>query len=273
MPISILIPLGPERSAAAALSSLRAAGITAEDEVILAGDGFLPEGSYETLPCPLHCIACPRQNANRARNAAAAAAKHDWLCFLDDDDAYLPNALNRLRHELQHSARAVFCLSTVRLSGRRPPNPGHRLRLHRMQKRNLAGSCSTLLVHKDFFERIGGFDTDLSAMQDWDFWLRAMGEHVIPVLHPPLVRYDDLGCFRMSKDLSRRVSGLEALLEKHGSSWSPGTRALHRARLADAKFRAGISPRRKIWQWRAPMASIYYLVRSYGGGAARGWQG
>jgi hypothetical protein len=48
-------------------------------------------------------------------------------------------------------------------------------------------SPSAVLMSKDLFDSIGGFDEDLRAAEDYDLWLRIQVEHEIGLLDEPLV--------------------------------------------------------------------------------------
>lgn len=279
--ISIIIPVGPGRDARTALGSLAAAG--AGDEVIVVGDGHLPDlYTHFGKGLPLRVLQTPiKGGANAARNLGAATAENHWLAFLDDDDAYLSDALARMR-------KAVALSSTGSLSPPVAPSPvalpppvafslGWRIASGRRQwfarrpavlserhlrRRNVAGGCSSLLVRKEALDRIGGFDATMPAMQDWDVWLRLARMGPIHTLAEPCVLYHDHAGPRISTNLDARIAGFERLLQKYGSDWSARVVAFHRSRLAAWRWRNGLGPLLGILEPRAPLASVLFALQA-----------
>ncbi|MCC5846407.1 MAG: glycosyltransferase [Verrucomicrobia bacterium] len=260
---SLLIPLAPDRTAAAALASLTAAGLTEQDEVLLIGDGFEPSLEVPALPGPHRVLRSSGGGANAARNFGAAMATQPWLCFLDDDDVYLPGALTRLRAWIaDHPRDRLVCLNARLKSGKRPPFQKNPLNWHDLKRRNLAGTASSMVIRKDLFDPMGGFDEEMVSMQDWEFWMRLSGIAPIPVLKPACVLYDDLGLNRISRNLDKRIRGFEQLIEKRSFMWDAKTLAFHHARLQFFRHLAGQAPRKSIWHKNAPLASLYYTLRA-----------
>ncbi len=264
--LSIIIPVGQGRDARAALDSLGNAGLRAGDEVLLVGDGHRPAAGegFEDLPLRRIELETPA-GAGGARNEGARMARNELLCFLDDDDAYLPGALDVIRQAAESAPeQAVWSLTWRFLSGRpcrerRPPI----LREKDLCRRNRAGGGSCMVLRRRIFDDVGGFDPAMAAMQDWELWLRLAraAEAGIRVIRPSLVVYDDRPVSRISTNLGKRIRGLEQLLERHGADWPEGVVAFHRARLAALRFQQGSCPRAAIFQWRAPLASVYYMLR------------
>jgi glycosyltransferase involved in cell wall biosynthesis len=204
--------------------------------------------------------------AGGARNEGTRLARHELLCFLDDDDAYLPGALDVIRRAVEaEPEQTVWSLRWTFLSGR--SQRAERVPvLHEkdLLRRNRAGGASCLVLRKPTFDAVGGFDPAMVAMQDWELWLRLarVTEKGIRVIRKPLVVYDDRPVRRISTDLGKRLQGLEQLLERHGESWPRGVLAFHRARLGALRFEQGSGPLRAIFQWRAPLASAFFMLRS-----------
>lgn len=265
--LSILIPVGPGRDAHTALASLTKAGIQPSDEIILVGDGHavaVPESLRSILPLHVHRIPNPA-GANAVRNFAAARARHSVFCFLDDDDAYLPDALTTVRSAMEHHGDAPAASLAWRMaSGRRQwcARRPARLRESNIWRRNVAGGSSSMVVRADAFHAVGGFDPSLPAMQDWDLWLRLARTAPILTIPTPGVLYHDHDGPRISTTASARIAGLAALLDRHARHWPPSVRAFHRARLAAARYKAGLGPWHHIPQRRAPLASLAFAGRA-----------
>lgn len=280
---SIIIPVGPGRDARTALGSLAAAGLSAGDELIVVGDGHLPNVDTHLVEgLPVRVLQTPTKGgANAARNLGAAAARNQWLAFLDDDDAYLSDALARMRKAVALSVAGslsppvaasqvalpppvAFSLKWRCVSGRRQwfsRRPAVLSERH-LWRRNVAGGCSSLLVRKDALDRIGGFDATMPAMQDWDVWLRIARLGPIHTVSEPCILYHDHAGPRISTNLEARMAGFARLLEKHGTNWPARVVAFHRSRLAAWRWRVGRSSLMEIMEPHAPLASVLFALQA-----------
>ncbi|MGB0064624.1 MAG: glycosyltransferase [Terracidiphilus sp.] len=131
-----------------------------------------------------------------ARNRAIEASTGDWLAFLDADDWFLPRKLELQRRSIQENPNAVLVYSGFRLrfpdgSERDgefvPPGELHwRLRYHCPFQ-----PCSVML-RRDAFNVLGGFDPDRRRCEDWDLWLRLASRFsadAFAAVPEPLVAY------------------------------------------------------------------------------------
>lgn len=260
---SIIIPVGSGRTASAALESLTQAGLEKGDEIILVGDGHVPvvPDAYSSLPLRVETVE-PGGGANAARNRGASLAVNDYFCFLDDDDAYEAEALSMLRKRIPEVKEArAWSLGWRFRSGRTSRSRARPVWLTEanLRKRNLAGGCSSMVLTRQAFAYAGGFDPKMPAMQDWDLWLRVAQDGPIRVLPDVFVIYEDRLEGRISTDLSRRINGFARLLEKYGETWSAAELAFHQSRLAATRYAAGDGRMSAVFQWRAPVASAYFM--------------
>jgi glycosyltransferase involved in cell wall biosynthesis len=106
------------------------------------------------------------------RNRLAAAARGEWLAFLDDDDLLLSNHLREL---LEHSAaEADVVYSFCRVEGRiEMPGwiPNSTFDADRLRADNFIPV--TCAVRKSSFERADGFRKE-DGQEDWGLWLRLL---------------------------------------------------------------------------------------------------
>ena len=101
-----------------------------------------------------------------ARNAAAAAARGEWLLFLDDDNVLFPDAVSRLVRAARFSGADCVPAASIRFAGGgdpRAPGAGRGavirfLGAARAWNRicNVAGDACALL-RRDAFRAVGGF--------------------------------------------------------------------------------------------------------------------
>ena len=114
-----------------------------------------------------------------ARNSAMAAAKSPFLAFLDSDDLWRPDKLERQAAVLTEAGDDVigiftaFCRHGAGMRGGVVRTPAVRdwRRFFLMGLRS--GPGSTLMIRRAAYEAVGGFDGALRRYEDWDWLLRA----------------------------------------------------------------------------------------------------
>ena len=134
--------------------------------------------------------------AGAARNAAASAARGEWLLFLDDDNVLFPDAVSRLLRAARFSGADCVPAASVRFSGDGDPRTeagthGTPIRFLGAARawsrlRNVAGDTCAL-VRRDAFEAVGGFPDDYGLwLQDMCFINRLIwaGRQVEPMPEP-----------------------------------------------------------------------------------------
>lgn len=113
MKLSIIIPTTDRITLMNTLASIKSQNLQPGDEVLVIGDGPCPvsfniwqtahlPGEYEELP--------HRHNDWGAspRHRGMAKATGDYLMFIDDDDVYLPRALDVVREKVSSGLRLPY---------------------------------------------------------------------------------------------------------------------------------------------------------------------
>ena len=128
-----------------------------------------------------------------ARNRGGAIALAPLVAFLDSDDLWLPEKLERhLEFMRENPGCAISQTNETWVRNGRRINPGMR---HRKRAgdffveslRTCLISPSAVLMRRELFDSVGGFDEDMRAAEDYDLWLRIQVEHEIGLLDEPLV--------------------------------------------------------------------------------------
>ena len=118
-----------------------------------------------------------------ARNAAAAAARGEWLLFLDDDNVLFPDAVSRLVRAARFSGADCITAASIRFSGKGDPRLDTRSHRHAPIRFFGAAIASNLfhnvigdacaLVRRSAFEAAGGFAEVYGlALEDMEFFNR-----------------------------------------------------------------------------------------------------
>ena len=141
-------------------------------------------------------VSCLRHETNRrgnaARNTGIEAATGSYLAFLDDDDEWAPEKVERQVRALRASG-AGFAYSGVRNvdgEGRTLAIRSRRIEgqvTERLLYGNFIGTFSCVMVRAAAIERVGLPDERLPCWQDWEFYLRLSRVYEASAVPEPLV--------------------------------------------------------------------------------------
>jgi glycosyltransferase involved in cell wall biosynthesis len=153
-----------------------------EVEVIVVDDGSRPDDAAAVRSLaggPVRVIRnATAGGVGAARNRGAQAARAPWLSFCDDDDLWTPTKLARQLEAVGAKDRAWAYTGAVKFEAgptiwqvMDPPNPAE---VHeRLPTKNvIPAGASNVLIERETFLAVGGFDADLAHLADWDLWLR-----------------------------------------------------------------------------------------------------
>lgn len=132
-----------------------------------------------------------------ARNRAVAEACGEWIAFLDGDDIWYPHRLARQREVLDvEPAADMLCAAADRFSDKPPLSPQKRTGLPATGVLSLVTFVgnnpvvtSTVLLRKEVFESVGGFDPAFRGPEDMDLWLRVAARHNVVMMNESLAAY------------------------------------------------------------------------------------
>jgi len=158
------------------------------DEVIVVNDGSRPE-EREALGALADRYAfriIDKENGGQgsARNAGVAASRSDYICFLDQDDFYLPNHIEILADAIPaNDARFGFVYAdlyeadvdgnVVRTSLVKEHAKNHpKHSIFDLLRHDMFVLPSAALVTRTAFEAVGGFDPQFMGYEDDDLFLR-----------------------------------------------------------------------------------------------------
>lgn len=154
-----------------------------------------------------------------ARNYGASKAIASILLFLDDDDQFKEDKIEKIIKCFNNIQDLGAVSNGFKAIWKNDKSKNFKTKLHddidSMLKDNSMGGCSVMSVKKDIFMKIGGFSTNLLSCQDWDFWLKLYKNTKIKVLQDPLTIYTLIDSKRISKNLRKIYQGNKSFYLKY----------------------------------------------------------
>ncbi len=165
-------------------------------EIIIVDDGS-NDGTREWIKQEYPFIKYLNQNnsgVSASRNRGIFSANGNWIAFLDSDDEWIPEKLERQLSILSSDKKAVFCHTNeiwIR-NGTRV----NQMRKHQKYGGYIFEKCldmcrispSSSIIKKEVFDHIGYFDESLIVCEDYDLWLRIAAHYKILFLDQPLIK-------------------------------------------------------------------------------------
>lgn len=169
-------------------------------EVIVADDGSTDD-SVEVIRHYGDRVKLVRQNhegVSSARNRAAAESTGGFLAFLDSDDIWQADKIEKQVRVFErdpeiglvHCGYVDFTESGQMLSQHLNGLEGKvDLEMLRYERPTILGGGSGVVVRRSVFERVGGFDTRMAGAEDWEFFYQAARISKVGFVPEVLMKY------------------------------------------------------------------------------------
>ncbi len=174
-----------------------------DNEILVVDDGSTNAARYATRQIveeytraqarPIRYLYQPHQGVSAARNRGVDASRGEFLAFLDSDDVWQPEKLAHQVAFFEALPTARICQTQetwIRYGVRVNPRKKHRKPHGDIFVQSLADclvSPSAVMLRRELFERMGGFDEQLPACEDYDLWLRISVREPVYLIDTPLV--------------------------------------------------------------------------------------
>jgi glycosyltransferase involved in cell wall biosynthesis len=161
------------------------------------------------------------QGACFSRNRGAKLSKADYVAYLDDDDIWelnhLYNLLSLIEEDnvvLAYSGKKIrnFETGKERCSYKKIPFENQ---YQHLLKCNYPGSTSSIIVKRIDMINCGGFDEVLSAIQDYDLYLRLIKQGIFKSNSEATMIYRNDTSLKITKQVNKGIASANIILAKY----------------------------------------------------------
>lgn len=266
MSVSVIIPVrNRPKSLIRAIQSVQAQTYPVEEIIIV--DDESTDSTLDVARTASHAdtrikiIAnSKRQGAAAARNSGVALAKSDWVAFLDSDDEWQPQKIEKQMAYLTSSPTltAAFCGSEmISPDGHYTHTLQPSVTRIDLMKTNALGTTSSAVVRRSSFLEVGGFEAALPSCQDWDLWLKLFDKGTFAILPEALVNFYQDGADRISHNLDavkkgHRIVFARILSQVQQPRIRRQVKAAHLNRMANIY----------LWNTSRPIIGAFFAIQS-----------
>ena len=164
-------------------------------EIIIVDDGSndgteaMVKKKYDSLKL----IQQKNKGASAARNSGIRASSGEWICFLDSDDEWKNDKLEKqIAAVANNSDYKFFHSNEIWIKNGKRINQKKK---HKKYGGDIFKKCldmcrispSSVLIDKSIFEEIGFFNENLVVCEDYELWLRICDQYKVFFIDEPLI--------------------------------------------------------------------------------------
>ena len=162
-------------------------------EIIVVDDGSTDETNAVLADYPGLCIISQdNRGVSAARNVGIEKAGGEWLAFLDSDDEWLKEKLEKQWDTICIDDKLICHTEEIWIRNGQRVNP---MKKHKKFGGMIYERClplcvispSSVMIHRSVFEDVGVFDESLEVCEDYDLWLRICAKYSVLFIDEPLI--------------------------------------------------------------------------------------
>ena len=160
------------------------------------------------------------------KNIGIQNAKGEFIAFLDSDDEWLPDKIEKQLELFKKNSRLGFvsCNAFIVDEGQNkkveykiPKSNNYFLSL---LETDIICSCSSVMVKKNVLDDVSYFDENFKVSDDWDMWLRISEKYDFDFVPKPLFEYYiHGGNVTQTLSVDERIKDLKYILKKYKNSY------------------------------------------------------
>ncbi|MEA3314362.1 MAG: glycosyltransferase family A protein [Campylobacterota bacterium] len=134
------------------------------------------------------------KGVSSARNIGIKNAKYEWITFLDSDDIWELDKLEK-QIDFHNKNKDIFFSYTgelwlfnnkiIKQKEHQEKRDGFCFEEH---LENTLIGASTIMIKKSLFYEVGVFDESLEVCEDYDLWLRVLYKYQVGLIEEPLIK-------------------------------------------------------------------------------------
>ena len=162
-------------------------------EIIVVDDGSTDETNAVLADYPGLCIISQdNRGVSAARNVGIEKAGGEWLAFLDSDDEWLKEKLEKQWDAICIDDKLICHTEEIWIRNGQRVNP---MKKHKKFGGIIYERClplcvispSSVMIHRSVFKDVGVFDESLEVCEDYDLWLRICAKYSVLFIDEPLI--------------------------------------------------------------------------------------
>ena len=196
-------------------------------ELIVVNDGS-KDGTAQVLSgfgAKIKVISQANSGIAKARNVGIEASRGQYIAFLDQDDFWLPEKLEKQmvlfekdkEVGMTYTDTYVITDDNAKIRSFKLQKPHRGMVIEELFMNNFI-STSSVIVKKECFEKAGLFDDSLSPVLDYDRWLNIAVSYKVDYIDIPLVMFrDHISTFRKNEifTLGKAIATLEKFINSN----------------------------------------------------------
>lgn len=172
-----------------------------------------------------------QMGACHSRNKGMELASGEYIAFLDDDDEWLPEKLEKQRKKMLPGVSLVYSDYEVKADHINVKHAADREFprgdvLQSLLASNFIGGSSVPLLRAETLKACGGFDITFPSCQDYDVWVRMAMRGKVDCVKE-ILSYYYVSPDSITNVFERRMQGWERMMVKYGDYYAkyPGSMA------------------------------------------------